>query len=92
MHEADSICTVVSASPFQCRWVTDMVTESGLRIFCGQPCPGTARPWCADHYPLIYTRRPLPEGTEDVTQKRSTRKADRPSVNLWKGKHNASFD
>jgi len=57
MHEADSICTVVSASPFQCRWVTDMVTESGLRILCGQPCPGTARPWCADHYPLIYVKK-----------------------------------
>jgi hypothetical protein len=57
MHEADSICTVVNASPFQCRWVTELVTESGLRIFCGQPCPGTAKPWCADHYPLIYIKR-----------------------------------
>lgn len=57
MHEANSICTVVNASPFQCRWVTDMVTESGLRIFCGQPCPGTAKPWCADHYPLIYVKK-----------------------------------
>jgi hypothetical protein len=57
MHEANSICTVVNASPFQCRWVTDMVTESGLRILCGQPCPGTAKPWCADHYPLIYVKK-----------------------------------
>lgn len=61
MHEADSSCTVVNVSPFQCRWVTDMVTESGLRIFCGQPCPGTARPWCPDHYPLIYIKK----GKED---------------------------
>jgi hypothetical protein len=57
MHEANSICTVVNASPFQCRWVTDMVTESGLRILCGQPCPGTAKPWCVDHYPLIYVKK-----------------------------------
>lgn len=57
MHEADSICTVVNASPFQCRWVTELVTESGLRVFCGQPCPGTAKPWCEDHYPLIYIKK-----------------------------------
>jgi hypothetical protein len=57
MHEHDSVCTVLNASPFHCRWVTNKVTEDGFRILCGQPCPGTAKPWCADHYPLIYIKK-----------------------------------
>lgn len=53
----DEQCTVLTASPFECRWVTDTITEDGFRVFCGQPAPGTHCPWCADHLPLIYIKK-----------------------------------
>ena len=53
----DEQCTVLTASPFECRWVTDKITEDGFRIFCGQPAPGSHDPWCADHRPRIYLKK-----------------------------------
>lgn len=53
----DEQCTVLTASPFECRWVTDKVTGDGFRIFCGQPAPGSHDPWCVDHRPRIYLKK-----------------------------------
>ena len=61
----DEQCTVLTASPFECRWVTDKITEDGFRVFCGQPAPGTHRPWCADHLPLIYIKERKSHGDDD---------------------------
>jgi len=53
----DEQCTVLTASPFECRWVTDRVTGDGFRILCGQPAPGSHDPWCVDHRPRIYLKK-----------------------------------
>lgn len=53
----DEQCTVLTASPFECRWVTDKITDDGFRIFCGQPAPGSHDPWCVDHRPRIYLKK-----------------------------------
>lgn len=49
-------CTVLSVGVFECRWVTDRATSSGLRIFCGKETRRSHRPYCDEHYPLVYIK------------------------------------
>ena len=48
------LCTVLTAKEMDCRWVTDYVTLTGFKIFCGRPALKSYRPYCEDHYPLVY--------------------------------------
>lgn len=64
-REEGNPCTVLTASPFDCRWVTNQTTVEGLRIFCGEPTSGTRRPWCADHLKLIYIKTDKKEDLVD---------------------------
>lgn len=50
-------CTVLNVKQKECRWVTDEVTPRGFHIFCGEPVLRTDRPYCKDHYPLVYIKR-----------------------------------
>lgn len=48
------LCTVLTAKEMDCRWVTEYVTLTGFRIFCGNPALKAHRPYCKDHYCLVY--------------------------------------
>jgi hypothetical protein len=48
------IRTVMNVQPHECRWVTDLVTVSGFKVFCAEFAPKLSRPYCKDHYPLVY--------------------------------------
>jgi hypothetical protein len=49
-------CTVLTVRPMDCRWVTDFVTKSGFQIFCGEEALRSDRPYCKDHYGLVYIK------------------------------------
>lgn len=48
--------TVLNVGVFECRWVTDQTTRSGLRIFCGKEARRSRRPYCDEHYRLVYVK------------------------------------
>lgn len=48
--------TVLNVGVFECRWVTDQATKSGLRVFCGKEVRRSHRPYCDEHYPLVYVK------------------------------------
>jgi hypothetical protein len=48
--------TVLNVGFMECRWVTDYVTQDGLHIFCGHTALRSDRPYCKDHYGLVYIR------------------------------------
>lgn len=50
------LCTVLTVRPMDCRWVTDYVTKSGFAIFCGAEATRLDRPYCAEHYKLVYIK------------------------------------
>lgn len=49
--------TVLTIGRLECRWVTDYVTLTGFHIFCGHPAERSDRPYCKDHYGLVYVKR-----------------------------------
>jgi hypothetical protein len=51
------LCTVMTVKEMDCRWVTDYVTLTGFAVFCGKPALKSHRPYCEDHYPLVYVRQ-----------------------------------
>ncbi len=52
------LCTVLTAGLEDCRWVTDKKSPRGFAIFCGKPTVSIKKPYCKDHYPLIYVKPP----------------------------------
>lgn len=48
--------TVMNVGHMECRWVTDYVTLQGFHIFCGHPAKRSDRPYCDDHYGLVYIK------------------------------------
>jgi len=56
VRESGIACTVMTAVASDCRWVTDKRTKTGFMVFCGKPVVKLSRPYCADHYPLIYVK------------------------------------
>jgi hypothetical protein len=50
----------------ECRWVTDYVTLTGFHIFCGHPAERSDRPYCKDHYGLVYIKRSSKKYDEPV--------------------------
>lgn len=52
--------TVMNVGLLDCRWVTNRFTSDGFRIFCGKDALSAVRPYCKDHYKLVYYKaRPL---------------------------------
>lgn len=48
--------TVLNARLTDCRWVTRRRTSDGFRVFCGGEAENPLRPYCKDHYRLVYRR------------------------------------
>lgn len=48
--------TVLNVRGMECRWVTDRVTTSGLKIFCGRKTTQPTRSYCDEHYKLVYVK------------------------------------
>lgn len=46
--------TVLNIKHHECRWVLDKITDTMLRVFCGEPVTDAARPYCKTHYGLVY--------------------------------------
>lgn len=53
---APDVKTVLNLKSHDCRWVMDGVTVDKLRIFCGQPVETALRPYCKEHYGLVYVK------------------------------------
>jgi hypothetical protein len=49
--------TVMNVGPMECRWVTDYVTLTGFRIFCGHTAVRADRPYCEEHYGIVYIKK-----------------------------------
>lgn len=49
--------TVLNVGLMECRWVTNQVTDAGLRVFCGDKTRTSRKPYCDTHYGLVYVRQ-----------------------------------
>lgn len=53
-NEARIPKTVMNIGLLECRWVTARKTVDGFRVFCGKDALSAQRPYCKDHYQMVY--------------------------------------
>jgi len=53
-NEARIPRTVMNVGLLECRWVTSRKTLDGFAVFCGKEALSARRPYCKDHYPMVY--------------------------------------
>ena len=56
-NEARIPKTVMNVGLLECRWVTSRKTLDGFAVFCGKDALSARRPYCEDHYPMVYHKR-----------------------------------